>query len=299
MMKTSKIKTELYKHITKTKNLFTSDFTNYLFNDPILLYYSDFSKNWGDYINPFLVEKITGKQAVSYKRIYNVKNRRKLYGVGSILHHPGLQDSIIWGSGFIYPPKKIHGIPSKILALRGKNSAKIFENFGVTHNNVFGDPALLFPSFYNPDRELKYKVGIIPHYSELKDFEKNSKLKENKDIKVISPMVPGDKVYNIIDQLKECEIVISSSLHGLILADAYGKPSLRFNYSNKLVGGNFKFEDYYSGVGINKHETIQINKVDNMDFQEIKNKSSLKDLKYDKEELYNVLVQYVQKRDKF
>ena len=71
-------------------------------------------------------------------------------------------------------------------------------------------------------------------------------------------MVPGEEVYNIINQIKECEIIISSSLHGLILADAYEKPSLRFNYSNKLVGGDFKFEDYYSGVGLDSHETIQI-----------------------------------------
>ena len=106
-MKKSRIKTELYKHITKTKNLFSVDFRNYLFEDPILLYYSDFSKNWGDYINPFLVQKITGKEVVSYKRLYNIKNQKKLYGVGSILHHPGLEQAVVWGSGFIYPQKKI------------------------------------------------------------------------------------------------------------------------------------------------------------------------------------------------
>lgn len=295
-MNTSKIKTELFKHITKTKNLFSSDFADYLLEDPILLYYSDFSKNWGDYINPFLVQKVTGKPVVSYKRIYNIKNRKKLFGVGSILHHPGLQDSIIWGSGFIYPPKKMHGVPSEILALRGKKSAEIFNSLGVSHNNVFGDPALLFPKFYNPDQEVKYKIGIIPHYSELADFENSAQLREIEDVQIISPMVPNNEVYKIIKQIKECEIIISSSLHGLILADAYQKPSLRFNYSNKLVGGDFKFEDYYSGVGLNFHETIQITDVNNIDFQEIKNKSSLKDLKFEEEKLQDVLVEYIQRK---
>lgn len=293
-MSSLKIKTELYKHLTKTKNLFSTDFIDYILDEPILLYYSDFSKNWGDYINPFLVEKLTGKKVVSYKRIYNIKNRRKLYGVGSILHHPGLENSIVWGSGFIYPPKKLYGSPSKILALRGKKSAKIFENFGVPHNHIYGDPALLFPTFYKPVKELKYKIGIIPHYSELKAFENNLKLSNNKEVKVISPMVPGNEVYKIIDQIKECEIIISSSLHGLILADAYQVPSLRFNFSNKLVGGDFKFNDYYSGVGLNSHETIQIDEIDKLDFRKIENKSSIKSLEFNKEELKRVLIDFVE-----
>ena len=293
-MSTLKIKTELYKHLTKTKNLFSADFLDYIMDDPILLYYSDFSKNWGDYINPFLVEKLTGKKVVSYKRVYNIKNRRKLFGVGSILHHPGLENSIVWGSGFIYPPKKLYGSPSRILALRGKKSAKIFEKFGVAHNHIYGDPALLFPTFYNPVKEFKYKIGIIPHYSELKAFENNLKVLNNKDVKVISPMVPGNEVYKIIDQIKECEIIISSSLHGLILADAYQVPSLRFNYSNKLVGGDFKFEDYYSGIGLNSHEAIQINEIDKINFRKIENKSSIKSLGFNKEELKNVLIDFVE-----
>lgn len=292
----SKIKTDLYKHFVKTGSLFSSDFTNYLLKDPILLYYSDFSKNWGDYINPFLVNKITGKRVVSYKRIYNIKNKQKLFGVGSILHHRRLENSIIWGSGFIYPPKKLHGKPSQILALRGEKSAKIFEDFGVSHSGVYGDPALLFPSFYNPVGELKYKIGIIPHYSELGDFKNSQVLSENKDVKIISPMVPKNEVYKIIDQIKECEIVISSSLHGLILADSYQKPSLRFNYSNKLVGGNFKFEDYYSGVGLKNHNTIQINDVNKIAFKEIYDKCSIKELKFDGKKLEQVLVNYIEEK---
>ena len=54
--------------------------------------------------------------------------------------------------------------------------------------------------------------------------------------------------YNFIDQVLECDKVISSSLHGLIICDAYGIPNARVNVSNKLFGGDFKFIDYYKSV---------------------------------------------------
>lgn len=291
-MSTIKLKTELYKYLTKTKNIFSPDFLEYLVNDPIVLYYSDFSKNWGDYINPFLVEKITDRKTVSYKRIYNPLNKPKLFGVGSILHHPGLDNSIIWGSGFIYPPKSLKGTPSKILALRGKGSAAILESFGVQHNNVFGDPALLFPTFYHPNKSKKFKIGIIPHYSELDFFLTNSKIINNKEVTIISPMVDNDKVYKIIDQIMECDIVISSSLHGLILTDAYQIPSLRFTFTKKLVGGDFKFNDYYSGVGINDHEIIHLDDLNDINYSEIYNKASVKDLDFDSEKLSLSILDY-------
>jgi pyruvyltransferase len=292
-MNTIKFKTELYKYLTKTKNVFSKDFLEYIIDDPILLYYSDFSKNWGDYINPFLVEKITGRKAVSYKRIYNPLNKPKLFGVGSILHHPGLDNAIVWGSGFIYPPKNLKGTPSKILALRGKGSATILENFGIKHNNIFGDPALLFPTFYQPKRNKRFKIGFIPHYSELEFFCNNSVIQENKDVTIISPMVKNDEVFQIIDQICECEVVVSSSLHGLILTDAYQIPSLRFTFTNKLVGGDFKFNDYYSGVGINHHDVFHIDDLDTINYSEAYRMASIKELNFDPGKLSSTILNHL------
>jgi len=70
-------------------------------------------------------------------------------------------------------------------------------------------------------------------------------------------------------------------LHGLILAEAYGIPTCRLVFSEKLLGGDFKFYDYYSGVGIKTMETVFIHD-DISDLQNIFSKCSLKDLNFNK-----------------
>ena len=54
--------------------------------------------------------------------------------------------------------------------------------------------------------------------------------------------------HNVIDQIKSCENIISSSLHGLIVSDAYGIPNVWIKISDNINGGEFKFKDYFSGV---------------------------------------------------
>jgi hypothetical protein len=65
-------------------------------------------------------------------------------------------------------------------------------------------------------------------------------------------------IYEFIDQLKECEYIISSSLHGLIAADAYGIPNHRVKISKLLLGGDFKYLDHYSSVKREHYEPLQL-----------------------------------------
>ena len=50
--------------------------------------------------------------------------------------------------------------------------------------------------------------------------------------------------------LASCECIISSSLHGLIIADSYCVPNKRVILTNRVSGDGFKFHDYYSSFGL-------------------------------------------------
>ena len=209
----------------------------------------DNTKNWGDLVPFNIIDKLFDNHGLSDSDVFNVKNPNKpykVYSTGSVMHFTK-KDSIVWGTGCI-DKGAIGDIPNKVYAVRGPLTRDELLKRGIECPEVYGDPALLYPMIYNPKIEKKYKWGIIPHYIE---FE------SDKDIEVIKNLEQlGFKIIDIssgeeefINQVLEVENVISSSLHGLIIADAYGIPNARVNISNKLIGGDFKFKDYCMSVG--------------------------------------------------
>jgi pyruvyltransferase len=135
--------------------------------------------------------------------------------------------------------------PKKVYAVRGPLTRNLLLKQGIECPEIYGDPALLFPRFYNPTIEKKYKLGIIPHYVDSNsDWIKSIK---RDDVKVLDICM---ETHEFVDALKECENIISSSLHGVIAADAYGIPNMwmTINGSKDVYGGGFKFRDYFASV---------------------------------------------------
>jgi pyruvyltransferase len=66
------------------------------------------------------------------------------------------------------------------------------------------------------------------------------------DVCVINPLSPIEEV---IDLVLQSERIVSSSLHGLIVADAYGIPSRWIKISDRILGDGTKYMDYYSSIG--------------------------------------------------
>ena len=58
-----------------------------------------------------------------------------------------------------------------------------------------------------------------------------------------------NKWTDVIDLIVNSDYVFSSSLHGLIIAEAYGIPNYRIKISDLIIGGDFKFDDYYASIG--------------------------------------------------
>ncbi len=199
--------------------------------------------NFGDYLSVKLVERIINGPVTIFKKQSGVF-QRKLLAVGSILSVASDYD-VIWGCGVngkTLMPSSFHFSYVDIRAVRGPLTRQfILDNFGLSCPEVYGDPVLLFPYFF-PEFQRKenpsYEYIIIPHYTEKHLFPKE--VYSN----VVYPTDPWDEVVN---KILSSKFVISSSLHGIVVAEAYGIPArlLKITYNEPL----FKYQDYYWGTG--------------------------------------------------
>lgn len=219
--------------------------TNEIAADGLPLYYwrEPHWTNFGDYLSLMLVERIVGEPISVYKK--KKIPEKKLLAIGSILSFANDED-IIWGSGVNGKrPFKEHYLFTKldVRAVRGPLTQNfLYENFGIEAPSIYGDPALLIPYFF-PEFERKenpqYPYLIIPHYSDISFFPRS----KGEDF-IIYPTDPWN---DVIEKILDSEFVISSSLHGVILAEAFGIPArlLRVTEKEPLL----KYQDYYYGTG--------------------------------------------------
>ncbi|TGC11570.1 polysaccharide pyruvyl transferase family protein [Methanolobus halotolerans] len=210
-------------------------------------------KNWGDALNPVIINKISGKKIINYEYIYSFKETPVYSVIGSILGRYNSSNLIVWGSGFISTSSIIKKKVT-VCAVRGPLTREKLLKQGIDCPEIYGDPALLYPLFYNPKKTNKYKLGIIPHFVDQKNSG-ISKLEVYKNIIIIDILSDTNSV---VDQICSCEMIASSSLHGIIAADAYRIPSIWIELSNKIQGDRFKFYDYFSSVGRELEEPLFI-----------------------------------------
>lgn len=220
-------------------------------------------ENYGDILSSYLVENISGKKVrwVHPKKQAWYKIDKKNYlAIGSIIHH-STKDSIVWGSGIIDKKQSIANANFK--AVRGPRTREYLINLGYTCPEVYGDPALLLPKFYNPEVEKKYRIGIIPHYSDFKVVSES--YLNDPDIHVIDLMTLD--VEEVTRQILSCHKTISSSLHGIIVSHAYKIPSVWVEFSNKIFGDGIKYIDYLESVELSSYRPEML--LDKISFEDL------------------------------
>jgi pyruvyltransferase len=213
-----------------------------------LAWYSDYP-NWGDALNPVLVGWLAGKPV----RKVEVGGGEFYIAIGSILWMAdGLTE--VWGSGFMHEKDALTVPPKRIHAVRGPLTRAALIREGIECPEVFGDPALLLPRFYDPEVTKQYDVGLIPHILD-KDHPWIRQQSHQPGVRVID--VQGD-LLEFIHAVKACRTILSSSLHGLICADAYGIPNAWIRPSECLPGGDFKFRDYRLSIGAGEPRPLNL-----------------------------------------
>jgi pyruvyltransferase len=224
-------------------------------NDIYLDWYHH-TTNFGDALNVYLIEKLTDKKVIPVTSNTDLTEEgKKIYScVGSILQKNFKYPVEVWGSGCMYGDRPVKKV-SKIHAIRGKLSREIVIRNKISCPEIYGDPAILLPLIYKPVKVKKtHTIGLLPHY-----IDQNEKwvlkYKNEQDIKFINILDPIEK---IIDEVNKVGYVITSSLHGLICADAYNIPSLWVEFSDKVKGNGFKFYDYFSGINYDLYTPLQL-----------------------------------------
>ena len=231
----------------------------------IKLYYFNVWPNFGDLLNEDILSSIF-KQDFEFRSFQNAD----LCGLGSIFDKLLTNSNIgeddkklqkdckeakpihIWGTGlmFDYDDVEQTGIrPFIIHALRGEKTRKrLSDILGENISCVLADPGILSPMLVEPC-EKKYNVGIVPHRWDKEEeiFEKMLEYYPNSKIIDVQ-----NKPRQVLSEISSCEYIISTSLHGLIVADSYGIPNCWCEISDRVIGNGFKFHDYFSSFGTDR-----------------------------------------------
>ena len=192
--------------------------------------------NVGDRLTPWLVEKITGDHPTFAER---ERDGHILVGAGSILNW-ARSGNIVWGAGLASFSDEVVA-DCDIRAVRGPLSRAKALAAGCTCPETYGDPGLLLPTWL-PAADQGDHVGIVPHYVD----QERASIYRSRGAGVINVLQP---VETFVAEITACSFVFSSSLHGLVIADAYGIPNAWIKLSDSVLGDGMKFFDHLMAVG--------------------------------------------------
>ena len=202
---------------------------------PVLrAFWWEMTPNFGDALTPVLLSRY-GVVAV-----HTPLERADVIGIGSLVQLlPEGFSGALWGCGQIYDAP-VDQREATCIALRGELTRA---HLGDPPVRALGDPGLLLRRLVQPTSK-RFDVGIVAHYAP-------------RDEPAIMGLGAGTGLrrtfvdvrrgpFQVARHIAACRAIITTSLHGLIMADAFGIPALWVRLPNGLHGGDFKFRDHES-----------------------------------------------------
>ena len=186
-------------------------------------------RNFGDELAPLLLARFAGVTPE-----WSPAARSDVVAVGSIATMlPAQYTGAVLGIGTARETP-IDLSRADVRALRGPLTARCA---GITHPVALGDPGLLVCDLATPNPV--HPLGVVAHW-------------QDKSLRHTFPDalhidVRADPL-EVIAAIASCARIVSSSLHGLIVADAFGLPR-QWAWFDKVQGNGWKFSDYMTVVG--------------------------------------------------
>lgn len=209
--------------------------------------------NWGDDINDHFIRLLSGREVEIYfdTPVAMALKRPNYLCIGSTLNYLTTPQTIVWGAGMIDDTLELRAQPARVTAVRGPLTRAYLMRHGIDCPEVYGDPALLIPYFYKPapsEPRPVGQIGIVPHHKDQESPIFAAIRRANPELDFIDIANYGTWT-DFVDRVSMCDAVFSSSLHGLVVAEAYGIENHWVSVSGNVLGRGFKFRDFFASVG--------------------------------------------------
>jgi hypothetical protein len=145
----------------------------------------------------------------------------------------------------------------KFVAVRGWLTHSILASQGYVLTKNIGDIGILASSLLNAPISQPRSIGIIPHHKNVENYQ--HLLSKVPQAQIID--LKTKDCGSIVDKIAGCSLIISESLHGLIVADSLEVPNVWLRGSPLHKGDEFKFLDYFSSIGRSPFKSVNIKEI--------------------------------------
>lgn len=235
--------------------------------------------NLGDALSPVMVAAFAG---LPVDRRPMASKSVRMSCVGTIAHGFEGGDIVVWGTGMSEARRPGQAAAGKwapppdtrftVAAARGPLTARILAAATGSVATHYGDPVAHLPRFFRPAGPKRHELGVILHLSELDGRALTAGPKATllryrvpaelaDDIRLINTLTPvgAGGLEAKLEEILSCKRIVSTSLHGMVIAEAFGIPCLYFSPRGDAGLSRTDLEakpridrrmvDFYLGVG--------------------------------------------------
>lgn len=211
--------------------------------------HTELLSNFGDELSPAVLQYATGRRVA-----WAPAQKAEVIAVGSIIEYYARRSSsqaVVWGSGLRDAPSK--ALVTQIKASVGHFSAvrgpKTAEALGLKNSTSLGDPGVLVPLLGNFGGS-KSGVLYLPHFRTWTTSQGRSQIQQAIDLGM-RVVPPSTRPIDMINAISRSDLVLSSSLHGVVVAHALGVAVQSLGIpSGGMAEPDFKYEDYFSSINL-------------------------------------------------